>query len=267
MPSLPLAYNSSISDQSLSDSADSTHVFPVQNQWSLEWQKRGGRAGEDWVLRTGIIVADENGQVLALHVYLRQELTSIVRDILSPNKPEVIPANWVENSINQRLDRAHEVFSKPLEMPSNYATLLSAAMLWGNFVSAVFALVETSLNSEVKSIRIDANTLGFVTPKYFSVKRAAIPLAEPITTEYYATVPPERKEKSWTTYCDDGTLSSSLIWAISNALNVDFPGRSWEGKAHMRQWCSDLVKKFLSKCAESGVTQDEIKALAASLQF
>jgi len=267
MSSLPLAYQAQVFGPSEIKVDEGTHVFREQKQWQLEWQKRGGRAGEDWVLRTGIIVADEKGQVLPLHVFLRHELSSIVNDILSPPKPEVIPADWVKNSINQALDRAYAVFSKPLEMPSNYASLLSAAMLWGNFISAVNALVEISLNAETKKVCLDAYTLGFVTPKYFSVKRAAIPMAEPITTEYYATVPPERKEKAWTTYCDEGHLSSSFIWSLSNALNVDFPGRSWEGKVQMRQWCAGLTKQFLSKCAESGVTQDEIKALAASLQF
>jgi hypothetical protein len=260
---VPGAYNSA---QAVEISAESSGNFSEQKQWKLEWQKRGGRAGEDWVLRTGIVVADENGQVWPLHVYLRRELTSIATDILSPTSPESVPAAWIENAINTRLVRAHMAFSKPLEMPSNYATLLSAAMLWGNFVSAVFALVETSLNPEAEKICIDAYTLGFVAPKYFSVKRASIPSAEPITTEYYAAITPDRQDKAWTTYADDGQLSSSFIRALSNALNVDFPGSSWTGKTEMRKWCAGLSRSFLARCAASGVTQEEIKALAAYIE-
>jgi hypothetical protein len=236
---------------------------PVQRQCRLEWQRRGGRAGEDWVIRTGVMVADEQGAVMPLYVFLRRQVTALVVLLSSPvSKPVSLVATdrMVKNLMAATLD----VLEHPVEMPQNYAAVSATAMLFGNFCDACIAVVDVTFSgTKDVTLSFDAHTLGVIAPRYYSVKRAHIPGSVPCT-DYYAVSAPDRPDRAWATSAEDGKLAPSVLWAVQNALNCSFPGSAAEGKTLMRQWLTGLGKRFIGACAERSITRAELAAIAAN---
>ena len=235
--------------------------------WRLEWQKRGGRAGEDWVVKVGIMVAGRDGVVLPLHAYLRSVLRDFCAQLsigtLSGNISGMRDTRALDIMAQNTLLEAEKVMDQPVEMPDNYAASCAVAMLWGNFVDTFVAILDSATEASPPTLCVDATTLAVVAPSNYSRKRAKIEGAEPCT-DFYAVAGPDRHDRGWNTYTDEGNLAPSILWGLMNALNCQFAGPAWAGKDRMRDYCSKTTKRFLSPLHAEGVTREEIFALGAS---
>jgi hypothetical protein len=124
-------------------------------------------------------------------------------------------------------------------------------------------LESAAVEPHLFTLSFDAHTLGVIAPRYYSVKRAHIPGSGPCT-DYYAVSAPDRPDRAWATSAEDGTRAPSVLWAVQNALNCEFPGSAAEGRTLMRQWLTGLGKRFIGACAERSITRAELVAIAAN---
>ena len=232
-------------------------------EWKLEWQKRGGRAGADWVVRVGIMVADASGMVVPMHVYLRQVLTEIAEQLSAPTA-QLRSADALRRAVCAHVDAANDVCEHPVEMPDHFPALLTHALLWGNFTDATVALIEVALSGEGETLSIDAHTLGIVSPRAYARKRAPIPEAEPCS-DYYAVAAPERADRGWNTMTEDGLLAPTALWSLQNAFNCQFRGPAALGKEKMRAWCASVTQRFLTALEHTdGLSKEQFFAAIGS---
>lgn len=248
-------------------SPDVHYADAVGGTWRLEWQKRGGRAGEDWVVRLGIMVQGNDGVVVPLHQFLRATLrefcAQLSGDQLAGNPNGQRDARSVEMMAQATIQYAEGVVNHPTEMPENFAATCAVAMLWGNFLDTLVAILDSSTSVSPPTLCVDATTMAVVSPANYSRKRARIAGAEPCI-DFYAVSGPDRQSRGWDTYTDEGNLSPSLLWGLMNALNCQFPGPASAGKESMREYCMRTTKRFMSPLHEEGVTREEIMALGAA---
>lgn len=239
-----------------------------QRACRLEWYLRGGRAGEDWVLRTGIMVQDgASGEVIPANVFLRRQLNRLIHKLSSPAKRSG-PAAAAIALDRDLIAETRQVLRNPVDMAQNFGTISTLTMLMGNFCDACTAIYDGTFNKDsVDSeesefvLALDAYTLGIIAPRYYSRKREQIPGALPCSI-FLGVITPDSEETAWSASSKDGSLGISMGRAMQNALNCQFPGNSEESKAKMRKWLSGVGNRFTAACAEHSITNAELTAIA-----
>jgi hypothetical protein len=234
----------------------------TETPWQFRWETRGGRAGDDWVGRVGIMVVDPNGSTLPLHTYLRTTLNQLGEQLSAPTS-QWRDAAAIERMVTTTLNVALKVAETPAEMPYHYAAVLAHAMLVGNFCDAALALTDVALAGDGSQLALDAHTLGIISPREYASKRAPIADAEPCT-DFYSVSGPDRPDRGWHTATEDGLLAPSVLWALSNAVNCQFPGPAAAGKDRLREWCASVTRRFLSSLNDAGVSRQELAALSST---
>lgn len=226
----------------------------------VEWQKRGGRVAEDWVIRLGITVADAHGRVLPVHSYLRQVITEFVEALSTPAYGR-IQHEWDTREVLELVKRtvreATSVVTNPVEFPDNYASWCALAMLWGNFTDALLVVLDAASDEDPPLICIDATTLTVILPLGYIRCRARITGAEPARECYAVVLEPTSPATASGKWWIEGTMPANLVWGLMNALGVSFPGGAGQGKAAMQAYCRTLAGTFLKKLSSEGVSTSD----------
>lgn len=226
-----------------------------------ELQKREGRAGENWLLRLGIMVADKMGCVRPMHVFLQeayQEFLDTVSDFRSGGNIWNVEA--LQEVFENTIIEASEVIESPVECPENYATLSAIAMLWGNFTDLMVATLDELTASKPRKICIDLNTVAPVSVS-FSTCKADVDDAVPRRCFYAIYVDPNNESSASTV--SDGQFSPNFIWALQNALNLDFSPGDSDGEQRtkaryardrMIQFIREVGSRFHQRLSDAGVS-------------
>ncbi len=230
--------------------------------WRLEWLKQPGPLDQHWIGRLGIMVRPAGSEPRPISLFLRDALEQLAAQLSAPAQEWRDTAS-VQRGVSSILQATQNVVDHPSAMPDHFAAVCAHAMLWGNFLDAAIALVDLALTGRGAILTVDAQTLGIIAPRAYSRRRALIPDAE-ACLDFYSVPGPDRADRGWQTYTEDGDLAPTVLWGLMNAFNCQFPGPAAAGKEKMRAWCARTTRRFLGSLQRESITTEELSALTSS---